>query len=92
MGDRTVQGITTLIANEEWQLDTDYHRGSIGDVIVFRNTNVHAKGVEPNWEWYAAIPTANIKAYRLAGELPGLTDGESQTQNPPSRSASASAK
>jgi hypothetical protein len=102
MGNRDIQGITTLIANREWQMVADYQRGTLGDVTIFRNTNVFAKNddgsdKEPNWQWYAAVPTANIKSYRLGGDLPSLADmtaqsnGESKTQNPQNRSQAGSA-
>lgn len=66
MGDRQIQGLSTVIANEEWHIEADYHRGTIGDVTLYRNTCVHIKGAKATWEWYAAIPVANIKVYRLA--------------------------
>lgn len=61
---------TVCIANDEWHIEADFHHGNVGDVTLYRNTNVHVRGTPSNWEWYAAIPTANIKSYRMAGVLP----------------------
>lgn len=69
-GDRQVQGISTPISNEEWFIEADLHHGSIGDVTLYRNMTYPQK-IPPTWKWYAAIPTANIKSYRVAGELHG---------------------
>lgn len=93
MGDRTIQGVGTPIDGEEWRMEADYHRGNIGDVSVYRNTNVNTKGVDANWKWYTGIPTANIKAYRLLSPEAVLSEtsgnassnGESKAQNPPAR-------
>lgn len=87
MGDRNIQGISTPISNAEWLLEADFSNGSIGDVTLYRNTSVNTKGAEPTWEWFAGIPAANIKAYKLAGELPKpatvkASNGESQAKNP----------
>lgn len=68
-GDRTVMLSTLCIANDEWHLEADFHHGNIGDVILYRNIDVNVKGAPANWQWYAAIPTANIKSYKLAGEM-----------------------
>lgn len=87
MGDRNIQGQTTIISNEAWLLEADFHHGKIGDVVAYQNKNQHDKGAEPRWEWYAAIPTANIKQYRLAGTLPApvtLSHGEPQATPAPS--------
>jgi hypothetical protein len=78
MGDRTIQGISTFIVGDEWQLEADFHRGTIGDVSVYRNT-AYPKGSEPTWQWYAGIPTANIKTYRLS-EPPKYDHGESKAE------------
>lgn len=72
-GDRAHQGLSTVISNEEWHIETDLHHGRISDVVIYRNKNHHAMskpGVKADWEWYAGIPTANIKGYRLGGVLP----------------------
>jgi hypothetical protein len=88
MGDRQIQGISTFIAGSEWQMETDFHRGTIGDVSVYRNMSFPNAG-DPNWQWYAGIPTANIKTYRLAGVLPEMTAHEPQEENPTAPSGSS---
>lgn len=72
MGDRAIQGISTFIESDEWRMEANFHHGSVGDVSVFRNTSFPSP-VEPTWKWYAGVPTANIKTYRLAENLPELT-------------------
>lgn len=94
MGDRSIQGISTVIASETWHIEADYHHGSVGDVTLYLNKNQHAKDALPHWEWYGAVPTANIKAYRLAGVLPSpaalpSVDGESQATDQTSLPAAA---
>lgn len=85
-GDRNIQGLSTVIKNDEWHLETDFHHGSIGDVTLYHNKNFHVRGEAPRWEWYAAIPTANIKGYRLEGEVPPPSamesDAESEAESP----------
>ncbi len=90
-GDRQIQGISTPIANDEWYLEADFHHGSIGDVTLFRNT-VYPRKEKPIWKWYAAIPTANIKSYRIAGKLPGpgtIDEPETETEAPETDVAAA---
>ncbi len=91
MGDRNIQGISTAIAGDSWYLEADYHHGSIGDVNLYINTSAHVKDSTPTWKWYAAIPTANIKAYRIANGDPtpqtwvdpsAVPNGESKAATP----------
>lgn len=89
VGDRTNLGMSTAISNEEWHIEAPYENGSIGDVRVYRNTSVHIKGATANWQWYTAIPTANIKAYSPADPPVATTlpDGKPKAQTAPARSA-----
>lgn len=60
---------TTAIASDIVHLEADIHQGRIGDVHIY----LHVKATldQPaKWVWYTAVPTANIKAYMLAGDLP----------------------
>ena len=57
------------------------HHGRIGDVQVYRNTNFPRKE-DANWQWYAAVPTANIKAYRLAEGPKPSVQPKAETQEP----------
>ncbi len=70
LGDRLALAYTTFISGDEWHMEANFHYGTIGDVALYRNTNAHAKGSQPNWVWYGAIPTANIKGYILSNPPP----------------------
>ena len=63
--DSSTMAMSTAIASAEWLLEADFHHGTVGDVSLYRNINVLVKGAPTVWEWYAGIPTANIKAYTL---------------------------
>lgn len=100
MGDRQQQGLSTVIRGNHWHIEANYHHGAIGDANVYQNTNANTRDAEPNWKWYAAIPTANIKAYQLVDAPPpsALThteaNGQPQTTTPANRAqgSGASAK
>lgn len=86
---------TCAIASDEWHLEANYHFGSIGDVSLYRNTNVRAPGSPPNWQWYGAIPTANIKSYSLmeppAAQALPVVAVEPQAPNPKKETSPTSA-
>jgi hypothetical protein len=93
-GDRNIILQTLCIANEEWHIEADVHHGQIGDVHLYRNKNHHTKNADAEWQWYAAVPTANIKSYGLAGEQPEaklLPNGESKAENQEGTSATIAA-
>lgn len=96
LGDRYSSNIQScVIANEEWHIEANYHFGSIGDVSVYRNMNANKKNLPDNWQWYGAIPTANIKSYSLMEPaapqaLPTATPVEPQAA-PPKKETSAAA-
>ncbi len=67
MGDRLVQGLSTLISSNEWHVEADFHQGNIKDVVAFHN-RYHTRTEEPpRWELFCSIPAANIKAYKVEG-------------------------
>lgn len=83
--DREHLSMSTIIASQEFHVEADYHNGRIGDVNIYINTNAHKPGEPANWQWYGGIPTANIKSYKLAGDLPPAVaapkpNAERQTQ------------
>jgi hypothetical protein len=86
------------MASEEWHLEANYHFGSIGDVSLYRNTNANKRDADKNplpanWQWYGAIPTANIKSYSLveppAPQALPVVVVEPQTANPKKEATSA---
>lgn len=99
VGDRLSLAMSTCIANDEWLIEANYHYGTLGDVTLYRNINHAMKGAEPDWRWYAGIPTANIKAYALASPLAPSTlksveveVSEPEAENPSPKASTATIK
>jgi hypothetical protein len=94
MGDRNIIGGTTFIQSDQWHIEADIHMGTIRDAHVYRNTNVNTRSAEPNWQWYAAIPAGNIKAYRIANynQPPQSLSAEPQATTSQKATTVASAK
>lgn len=92
--DRTALSMSSPMSAGEFHLEADYHQGRISDVNIYRDTN-HGKTGEPNWEWYAGVPTANIKSYTLAGDRPppvALDKPDAEPEAPPQAKAVASSQ
>jgi hypothetical protein len=75
MGDRNIQGLSTLIASDEWHIEAFLRRdASVGDVRVYRNINSNInrrdRTTKPDWRFFTAVPTSNIKGYVLEGNPP----------------------
>jgi hypothetical protein len=82
--DSSTMAMSTAIASAEWLIEADYHHGTVGDVSLYRNINLTIKDAKPEWQWYAGIPTANIKAYTLIEPpLPSTLKSDEPEATPP---------
>jgi hypothetical protein len=93
LGNRLTMAMSTCISNDEWHIEADYTNGAIGDVSLYRNTKATTPKEPPNWVWYGAIPTANIKGYTIkTPPAPSAAyTNEPQATNPPATSQAARA-
>jgi hypothetical protein len=66
---RQFMAMSTIVASPDLHAEGDYHQGRLNDVHVY--IAVRQTSDSPlEWQWCGAIPTANIKAYTLVGDLP----------------------
>lgn len=73
--DRGVMPMSTLIASHQWLMEASWDGAIIGDVQIFRNTNVGPTGaplldgfgteVPPAWTWWNGVPRGKVKSYRF---------------------------
>lgn len=92
LGDRYNVAIQScVIADSEWHIEGEYTNGTLGDVSIYRNVS---REESPNWQWYGAIPAANIKSYSLfTPPAPkALPSNEPQATHQAAKSATGAAK
>lgn len=83
--------MSTLIANDEMELETEYKDGKIGDVRIYRNMNpadldqlelaMDPKSTKRNrGPYWGSVPAARVKCYRFLDGEPGAAGKQHQKQ------------